>query len=193
MDQSVKALSDKLSDEKIDHWNNRSWFSEQWDNFTYFFRRKSRQIKNVFKWLPVIWNQYDYDAQAANKVFMFQLAKTADFLESPYAMSMSAKHDASRIRMVLRLMEKVNEEDYALEFADVIEKKYGKSNFDFIPVEGTDHFEMVIVYEKEYSPEQIEEIENEKYRLIMEGHKKQDRAHKLMWDLIEHNIRGWWD
>ena len=47
---------------------------------------------------------------------LFQLLKTADFLESDKACTVQAKNSASRIRMIVRLMEKVYNEDYSCEY-----------------------------------------------------------------------------
>ena len=38
-----------------------------------------------------------------------------------------------------------------------------------------------------------DEIEKVKEKLIKESHVKQMRAHKILWSLIEKDIRGWWD
>jgi hypothetical protein len=32
-----------------------------------------------------------------------------------------------------------------------------------------------------------------KKELIKESREKQKRAHKLLWDFVEHNIQYWWD
>ena len=167
----------------------------------YFFRRKWWQIKNVFRWLPVIWNQFDFDYHYALDVFKFQLEKTATFMERDEAMTVGAKDRAKRIRIVLDLMKKVYDEDYALEYQDKLEEKYGKEYFDiqFIELEDTKekeggpYFEMKKGYELNLPEEGSKKIEEEEHKLFLESREKQEKAHKLLWKLIEHNIRGWWD
>ena len=44
----------------------------------HFLKRKIWQIKNVFRWLPIIWKQYDFDYHYSLEVFKFQLKKQAD-------------------------------------------------------------------------------------------------------------------
>lgn len=161
----------------------------------YWFKRKIWQIKNVIKWLPKIWNQYDFDYSYSIEVFKFQLEKQAEFLESDRAITLSAKNKASRIRMVLRLMEKVYNEDYALEYTDEFEKIYGKGSSDvnFVNTKNPNLFSMKKKYELTESKEKIREMGQVYNNLFLNSVEKQKRAHKLLWDLIEHNIQGWWD
>lgn len=51
---------------------------------------------------------------------------------------------------------------------------------------------MDIVYEERYMDEFFDSNskDREEYKRVIE---KQKRAHKLLWDFIEHNIQYWWD
>ena len=127
----------------------------------YWVKRKIRQIKRVIgrikrviDFLPLIWNGFDWDYLYAIQLFQKQLERTASFLESDKAYTLSAKTNAQKIRTAIRLMDIVYEERYMEEFFD--------SNSKDI----------------------------EEYKRVIE---KQKRAHKLLWDFIEHNIQYWWD
>jgi len=37
------------------------------------------------------------------------------------------------------------------------------------------------------------EIDEVRTEMMLLGRDKQRRAHKLLWDFIEHNIQRWWD
>lgn len=163
---------------------------------TYWFKRKIWQIKNVIKWLPIIWNQYDFDYRYAIDVFKFQLQKTSDYLNSDKTMTLSAKDRHKRLESILKLMDKVYEEDYALEMYDKLYKLYGKENFEhvFVPCEDKKGFsELKFSYELTEDEEKIKEIDKKFNQLFKESIEKQKRAHKLLWDLIEHNIQNMWD
>lgn len=161
----------------------------------YFFKRKYLQIRNVFRWLPIIWNQFDFDYSYAIEVFQFQLTKIADFLESNQVVTLCAKQRAQRLRMVLRLMDKVYNEEYSIEYMDEMKKLYGKFDIKFIPTKNKKIklFKMITVWEKNYTKEEKKEMENIKKEMYQKCDIKQKRAHKLLWKLIEHNIYGWWD
>ena len=159
---------------------------------SYFFRRKFEQIRNVIRWLPVIWNQYDFDYHYALEVFEFKLLRMAEFMESDNTYSVNAKHYASRILMVVRLMKKVYDEEYGVEYQKQIEDQFGKWNFEFINKEG-EYGTLSKKWETNYSEEEIKNIEKIENQLFLESYAKQERAHKLLWKLVDHNIRHWWD
>lgn len=161
-----------------------------------WIKRKIWQIKNVIKWLPKIWNQYDFDYRYSIEVFKFQLQKQVQFLESDKALTVEAKNTASRIRMVIRLMDKVYNEDYALEYQDEFEKIYGKGSLDmnFIPLKDKSNYsEMKYNYELNEDEDMVKEMDQVHDNLYLRSREKQKRAHKLLWDLVEHNIQRWWD
>lgn len=153
----------------------------------YFFNRKWWQIRNVFKWLPIIWNQYDFDYRYALDVFKFQLLKSAKFFESPKSVCLNANYRAMRIRTVIKLLDKVYDEDYACEWQQQIQEKYGNYSYQMV------NNKYSIVWERGYTEEILFEIEIEKKYLFNKSKEKQEKAHKLLWKMIEKDIRDWWD
>jgi len=120
----------------------------------YWFKRKYRQIRRTLDFLPLIWNGFDWDYIYSIELLQKQLERTASFLESDKAHTLSAKTNAQKIRTALRLMDIVYDEKYVDEYFDSNSK------------------------------------DREEYKRVIE---KQKRAHKLLWDFIEHNIQKWWD
>ena len=164
----------------------------------YWFRRKWSQIKRVIDFLPLIWKGYDWDYHYAVEVFQHQLKRMADHIGSDKAWALENKQIASRIRTAVKLMDKVYNEEYGMEYYDVIEEKYGKSNFEFIETgdfddKGDPYYKMEIRYENDYTEEELQLIDEEKRQMVLECRDKQKRAHKLLWDFVEHNIQKWWD
>jgi hypothetical protein len=164
-----------------------------WDNITYFFRRKYEQISRVIDFLPIIWNGFDFDYRYSTELFKHQLKRQADYMESEKGYTTNCKFYASRIRTAIRLMEKVEDEYYACEYQDKIKELYGDNVLDlnFIPCEDNSEY-TTLKYEYE-SWENADEIREVERKLFLESNEKQKRAHKLLWDFIEHNIQGWWD
>jgi hypothetical protein len=37
------------------------------------------------------------------------------------------------------------------------------------------------------------EIDEVRHQMFLDAKDKQKRAHKLLWDFVEHNIQRWWD
>ena len=157
----------------------------------YWFKRKYRQIQRVIDFLPLIWNGFDFDYQYSIDLFKKQLERTANFLDSDRSYSMDAKQRASRIRTAIRLIDKVYDEDYSLEYVKKLEQLYGKDVLDWNTISvGQERYELKYQYEKWDNRDEIDEM---KIKLFKEANEKQKRAHKLLWDFIEHNIQKWWD
>ena len=170
---------------------------EIWRNITYWPRRKWRQIKNVISWIPVVWKQFDFDYMYSLEVFKHQLLKQAKFMESDKAYGVNSHIDAQKIRMVVRLMDKVYDEDYTLEYQQRLKDTYGEDVdelvFEEIP-DRPDFNTMKWNYEVDEKYESLrEEIRENKDKWFKESHEKQERAHKLLYKLLEFYIRGWWD
>lgn len=163
----------------------------------YRFKRKWRQIKRVIDFLPIIWKGYDWDYRYAVELFQYQLKRTAAEIErSGY--QVNRHNTSSRIRTAVELLEKVYDEEYLFEYHTQIEEKYGASKIQFeeldtVDSEGNPHYEMVEYFEEEYTEQEKQIIAQEKDSLMWEARAKQERAHKLVWQYIEHNIRNWWD
>jgi hypothetical protein len=146
----------------------------------YWIKRKISQIKNVIKWLPTIWNQFDFDYNYSIDVFKFQLEKQAEYLEST----------------TLKLMKKVYDEEYAMEYSDKMEELYGKDlmKYELINTgrgDGTSYYQKK--YERTETPERIKEIKDVSNKLFTESNLKQEKAHRIVWLMVERNIQGWWD
>ena len=165
----------------------------------HWFKRKYRQIQRVMDFLPIIWNGFDFDYRYALELFKKQLERQAKFLESDRAMTLSAKHNASRIRTAIRLMDKVYDEEYGMEYVEQIERIYGKTHFDWIELEekskysGEPLYQLNIRNELAVDEKHQEEIDEVRKHMMKLSQERQTRAHKLLWDFIEHNIQRWWD
>ena len=169
-----------------------------WNRFTYFFKRKYRQIKRVIDFLPIIWNGFDFDYRYSIEVFRKQLERQAKHLESELAVTVEAKNKASRIRTAIELMDKVYDEDYAMEYMDDIEFLYGKSKHEFVELDekdenGDPYYTMKTTNELAVDEQHQKEIDEVRHQMFLRSQDRQKRAHKLLWDFIEHNIRSWWD
>ena len=159
----------------------------------YWFRRKYEQIQRVIDFLPIIWKGFDFDYHYSLELFKKQLERQAKFLESDKPHSSDAKHQASRIRTAIHLMDKVYEEEYSMEWIHQIYKKYGEDTLDWEFEDtglgdGTSYLKYK--YEKWHNSNEIVSLQRE---LISKSREKQKRAEKLLWEFIGHNIRHWWD
>lgn len=159
----------------------------------YWIKRKYRQIKRVIDFLPMIWQGFDFDYMYAIDLFKKQLVRLADELESERANTLHAPIKAQRIRTAIRLMNKVYEDHYGMEWMDKIHEMYGEGILDLENVDTGDGNSSVYLKYKYEKWDNAKEIKKMKHTLFKRSQTKQKRAHKLLWDYIEHNIQSWWD
>lgn len=164
----------------------------------YWIKRKYRQIKRVIDFFPLIWNGFDFDYIYGIELFRKQLERLADELESDRANTLSAPIKAQKIRTAIRLMDKVYDDYYSFEHYDILEKMYGKHKFNFVETDeldsnGDPYYKMKSTWELAVDMKHNEDIERVCNEMSIVGREKQKRAHKLLWDFIEHNIQSWWD
>jgi ketol-acid reductoisomerase len=158
----------------------------------YWFKRKYRQIERTLSFLPLIWKGYDWDYRYAIDLFQHQLKRTERSIREN-GIHVGNQNTASRIKTAIRLMDKVYDEEYGCEYQDKLKELYGENVSDWWfedTGKGDDSSYLRYEYEKWDNSEEIKKVER---KLLLESKNKQKRAHKLLWDFIEHNIQNWWD
>ena len=143
--------------------------------------------------LPMIWKGYDYDYRYAIELFQYQLERTADFMESDRVLTVDADIRARRIRTAVELLQKVYDEEYGCEYQDKLKEMYGENVLDWSfedTGDGDGSSYLRYRYEMWDNAEEVQRMMN---KLFLESQAKQERAEKLVWKFISHNIRYWWD
>ena len=151
------------------------------------------KIKRVIDFLPIIWKGYDFDYRYSIDLFEYQLSRTAKFLESDDAYSVESKQNAERLKMIIRLMKKVYDEDYVFEGVDQLTKEYGTMELEWEPCDNKTYQLKGFRWEKAVDDAHNESINLIYSKLIKQGQAKHERAHELLWKLVAHNIRKFWD
>jgi hypothetical protein len=150
-----------------------------------------RKLKRVWQFLPQIWRGYDFDYQYSIDLFKYQLERTADFMESDKAMTVDADIRAKRIRTAIKLLNKVYDEDYGREYQTKMVELYGTSILDFW-FEDTGNDSSYLRQAWEFRDD-VYDVKKVFDNLFKESQEKQNRAEKLVWEFISHNIKDWRD
>lgn len=159
-----------------------------------YYRVKSffKQCFKVIRWVPIIYKTKNYDFYFALELFKKQLLETAKFLESDNAYTKEAPINAQKIKTFCKFMDKIYNDNYYENWVKIIEDKYGK--WDLVFENGEDGtYNLNSKFEKNYTQEELKKIEEEIDKEIEKSWKIQKRAHKLLWEYLEHNIQNWWD
>lgn len=157
------------------------------------------RIKNIIRWFPVIWKDQDWDDFYIFEILKFKLKNQAKYI-SFHDRHLSAKRDAEIMMLCVRLIEKVQDEHYGTEYLD-----YQDSKFEFIESEKyPGSYELVMdeisenygEYFKKYPLiyRSVSDLKAPKSKIAFEIAKiNEERAHKLLFKILEQNIRKWWD
>jgi hypothetical protein len=169
-----------------------------------------RGIKNLIQWFPVIWKDRDWDSYYIFQILEHKLKLQAKGI-AKRDIHVNAQRDAEIMMTCVRLMEKVREEYYESEWMVYYESKmwfesikeqpgYSRLESEIISENFDEYFKKYpLIYKRVLKGEGIFSIENEsenenKQRIAMNiAHINQERAHKLLFKILEKNIRGWWD
>jgi hypothetical protein len=166
----------------------------------YYHKDFIRGVKNIWRWFPIIWRDRDWDDHYI-WVLMIQKLKFQSKYIGERDIHVSAKRDAEIMMTCVRLMEKVKEEFYHMEYMD-----YHESDYNWIECDKPGYKQLDIVQKSEKFDEYFA-----KYPLVYKKIKKQNpedskdtiaikmswenhnRARKILFKLMESNIERWWD
>jgi len=156
-----------------------------------------QKIKNLIRWLPIIWKDQDWDDFYIFEILKFKLKNQAKYI-GKRGIHVSAKRDAEIMMTCVRLIEKVQDEYYGTEYFN-----YHKSELKFIDSEShPGMYEMEIEhisenfddYFKKYPRIYKQAKTEDKYKTAFNiARINEERAHKLLFKILEQNIRRWWD
>jgi hypothetical protein len=159
-----------------------------------FFRR----IYNLYRWLPIIWKDQDWDDFYIFEILKFKLKNQAEYIDKR-GIHLSAKRDAEIMMLCVRLIEKIQDEYYGTEYFG-----YYKSYLEFKKLKNSELFEISetitsealdgyfkkypLIYKKVY-----DKNSNKGSIAFRMGRINEERAHKLLFKILEQNIKRWWD
>lgn len=158
-----------------------------------------KRIKNLIRWFPIIWKDQDWDDHYIWEILKFKLKNQAEYI-GYHDRHVNAKRDVEIMMLCVRLIEKIQEEFYGMEYLD-----YHESEIKFIDSEShpgsykmlkTELSERYDEYFKKYPLiyRMIPDMNASKSRIAFEIAKiNEQRAYKLLFKILEQNIKRWWD
>ena len=176
----------------------------------YYHKYFKQGIKNLWYWLPIIWKDRSWDDHYIFEVLKHKLKAQAKYI-GDRDFHTRAQLDAKRMRLCVKLIEKVQDESYQMEYME-----YGKDRVWFTDCkdrpgsvrynseeiwENYDEFfeKYPLVYKQvlngagPFTLDGRDETDMKRIVAMNIAHVNQDRVHKLLFKILEENIRGWWD
>lgn len=191
-----------------------------WDKISLWWRFEGRYyhkflregIANIIYWFPIIWKDRNWDSGHIFTILQHKLKAQAKYIGDKDRHT-RAQLDAKRMTICINLIQKHQDGFYEMEYMD-----YHKDRTWFTPCEDRpgsslmnsevvwenfdDYFaKYPLVYKRVINGEGIFSLEDHgnvstdrKQRIAMNiGYINQDRAHKLLFKIMQENIQGWWD
>jgi hypothetical protein len=174
--------------------------STVWKRLHWKIRNFLIGCKNIIKWTPTLFKDRDWDQYHIYTI----LQKKIEFQrkEIVYAnRSTTVWQDNRDMTIILNLLQRVKNGFYENEHID-----YYESNVEFIPVEGTNLKEMKFEVLSERYDEYLNkykssvrkvlkkegELDKETLCILVARH-NQEKARKLLFNILNERIEGWWD
>ena len=189
-----------------------------WKNIGYRVKNFFTSIGNLIKWFPVIWKDRDWDDHYIFEVFKFKLKKQAKYIKDK-GFHTNSNIDSEKMMLCVKLMEKIQEEFYPMEYMD-----YEEKDFFFVPTghdieddEGGYYMETNLKcenlneYFKKYPLVYRKVVTDKKYQIfkidcddlssyevksriaLNIGRYNHERAKKLLFKTLSENIESWWN
>jgi len=172
----------------------------------YKIKRFFKRIYNLYRWLPIIWKDQDWDTDFIWEIWKFKLKNQADYIGKK-GHHINNERDAERIMTCVKLMEKIQSGYYSNE-----PHTYHRIRWNWEEYEAStdEFFELKSETLSEHFDDYFEKYVRI-YRLVKKGdwygfdtnkregaafaigHINHKRALKLLFKLLENHIQEWWD
>jgi hypothetical protein len=175
----------------------------------YYHKDFIRGVKNLWKWLPVVWKDKDWDPFHIYKILQFKLEQQAYALGSRNR-HVSTQRETEWMLLCARLCYIQQEDLYADEYLD-----YVKSDHEFIPTDETKKWYTVEEKIVEDNLDEYFALYPRQYKRALQGKiawwgnttdpldrktlaiciawDNQERSRRLLFKILEQRINGWWD
>jgi hypothetical protein len=101
------------------YWKLYRWF--KWDA-KHAHRDIAQGFRNLWKWFPLVWKDRDWDHHFIFETLKFKITNTANYIKS-HDRYVGADRDYEVMMTCVRLIEKIQEEDYDGEWGNYINQK----------------------------------------------------------------------
>ena len=189
-------------------------YDTYWDLIGWRLKEFKVSVKNLIRWFPIIWKDRDWDDYYIFEVLKFKLKNQAKYTSDCDRHTRSELY-AKRMRLCVKLIDKVSNEFYSSECVDYCETKcnlldildkpdYKELDIQIISERFNEFFNKYpLAYKRVLANKrlQIFNIESRDIKTEVDikqriahniGYYNHNRARKLLFKIIEENIEGWW-
>lgn len=166
-------------------------------------------LKNLTYWLPVVWKDRPYDHSFIYEILKHKLKQQAEYIGKRNRHT-TALRDARRMILCTKLIQICQDDFYVMEYMDYSEDRHwfekiiddsdsewkGNSLYqsECIWEKYDDYFKKYpLIYKRVLNGEGSISGKDKKAIAMNIAYINQERAHKLLFKIMEENIQTWWD
>lgn len=178
---------------------NTTYFKKTADFFNkvvYPFRNIYVNIKRIISWIPILWNNYDWDYIYFLDVMKFKLEKMYTFYTSGSAYSISSSPIAKDIKLAIVLINRIDKNSYVDKMHEDHDEKWGKLKLEFRKTEDNPHLSTLVFSRSKLDKNARKMVEQERkeFKAIYEhGERMLNQDIEYLFKHIAKNLRRWWD
>lgn len=150
-------------------------------------------IKNVLRWIPIIWRDRDWDHTFLYIILQFKLSNMEKYLRK-HGHSVNAEKDAHRIKICVTLLKRLLNDEYHDAVFKKHDEKWGELKFNWIELKDKPEFSELKIKRPNVITEKDEKTERNEYNRLMqvENNLKQQDI-EYLFETIKKYHQGWWD
>ena len=174
----------------------------------YYHKFLKHGMKNLIYWFPIIWKDRNYDHDYILTILKHKIKAQSKHIGEK-GNHVNAPMDAKRMMICVNLIQKLQDSFYEMEYMNYAKDRHWFTPCEDIPGSSLWNSENIwekydeyfakypLIYKKVMAGEGVfplEGREDDKHVIAMNiSHFNQNRAHKLLFKIMEENINSWWD
>ena len=146
---------------------------------------------NIIQWLPIVWNDRDWDHYYLMKLLEFKLFKKAKLFKK-YGNHLDSNKQAKQLKKCAEIFKRLYEDEYTSESFIEHDKKWGNLKMSFEKIDK--EFSEIIFNRKNIKTEEDKIKERHESNICWEkGYENQKKDLKEVFQIMHDNILSWWD
>lgn len=189
---SIKPIKDTGDDKpvsKLQFW----WWDVQdrIHKLTSPFRKVRDFIIRVFHYLPILWQDKDFDWVFIITMLQFKLKRTREYLVKENII-VDIEEISKQIEIAENLIDKILKDDFCKEEQDAHDLKWGETNDYFTP--NKNGIGSILNFSKTNAntPEEKEQERSEQFAIYGLGEKRKADAWDKLYAHLRANLENWW-
>ena len=149
------------------------------------------RLAHVWKWLRIIWGDYDWDHAFLWRILAAKLAFMGEYFETRGALE-NSEEVAEQIREAYGLALCLFEDKYEDAGFDEIERRWGEAVIEHLPAENPEFRELHISHPNVKTASDELMLRADERRAMEEAEMSRTRDRDALFDLISDHVDSWW-